>query len=54
MPETLQLRRLNLTVLDSAGGRQLVRIENTGATAELNTFIDELRLLILELEKRRK
>lgn len=54
MPETLQLRRLNFTVYDSERGQQLVRIENTGDVTRLDTFTDELRLLLLELERRRK
>ncbi|MGH9492915.1 MAG: hypothetical protein ACRD2K_05390 [Terriglobales bacterium] len=54
MPETLQLRRLNFTVYDSERGKQLLRIENTGDVAELPAFIEELRLLLLELDRRRK
>lgn len=54
MPETLQLRRLNFTLFEQPAGRQLVRIENTGDTLTLKDFIEAVRLLLLELDKRRK
>jgi len=42
------------TLLDAPSGRQLVRIENTGDTLPLKDLIEEVRLLLLALDKRRK